>query len=79
MEIPKINTNIISNMIIRDTKKMAEDFYTSQKEQNLLEVNSKKAIIKMAEKNWVERNPVTYGVLMATVGAFITIILERLL
>ena len=79
MNIPKINTDVISNIIISDTKKMSDEFKSFQRDKNLLEVNSKKAMIKMAEKNWVEKNPIIYGVLMATIGAIITIILERLL
>lgn len=43
-----------------------------------LDTESKEAIIKLAEKNWVERHPFWFGIIMLIIGAIASRIAEVL-
>jgi hypothetical protein len=78
MEIPKIDPNVLINIVHSGIDKSINKYKEYQNELNQLDESAKKAMIKMAEKNWVERNPFLYGLLMALIGAVITAVIEKI-
>ena len=84
MEIPKIPdikemTDLMVRMSHEHMRKKMDEAQEIEHSLRKLEIDSQKALVKMAEKSWTERNIVWFTIIMTLLGAICGAIAQRLI